>query len=129
MADQAIGEAAQATAAEGGIVVLAPNPEAEAEERGEAAPPQPVVEPVSASLMDMDARIGQLEEANLMLAQQVRDLSLALDGRAMVDHDHPADEDVQMLAEELRALREQEVAPRRGRMPSRGWLRRALRGG
>jgi hypothetical protein len=128
MADEAIGEAAAATAAEGGIVLLAPNPEAEAAEQAEA-PPQPVVAPVSISWPDMDLRIAALEESNLMLAQQVRDLSLALDSRAMVEHDHPADEDLQMLAEEFKAIRETETAPRRGKMPSRGWLRRAGRGG
>jgi hypothetical protein len=126
VADEAIGEAAAATAAEGGAVLLIPNPEAEAAEHlNGAAPAIPpwagMVEAHEARLVTLEQRIESCEATHTMMFD-------GLEGRALSAHEHPVDEDVRILADELRALRSEEVAPRRGRLPQRGWLRRWLRG-
>ena len=124
MADEAIGEAATRTAAEGGAVVLIPNPEAEAAEQGENPPAAP---PWAGLVEAHEARLATLEQRIELCEGTHTALQMGIDGRAMNGHEHPVDEDVRILADELRALREEEVAPRRGRI-QRGWLRRWLRG-
>lgn len=126
MADEVVGEAAAAVAAEGGAVVLLPNPEAELAEQGAPSPPTApdYAGAVDAHGLRIDAieqRIALIEADNLLLRADV-------EGRAPAGHEHPVDEDVRIISDELRALREEEVAPRRGRLPERGWLRRMLRG-
>ena len=133
MADEKIGEAAEAVAAEGGIVVLAPNPEAEAAEREpepEPAPAPTLYPEVAACCPHCDEHRRRIEMLEARLDEHA-DTDLALradvDARALAAHEHQTDEDVRIVADELRALREEEVAPRRGRI-QRGWLRRIGRG-
>lgn len=123
MADEAIGEAATATAAEGGAVLLIPNPEAEAAESGEA----PSVDEHCAHCADHDVRITDMERRLNDYAILHQDLRTQLDSRALSEHEHAVDEDVRIVADELKALREEEVAPRRG-VIQRGWLRKLGRG-
>ena len=127
MADEAIGDAAARTAAEGGAVVLIPNPEAEAAETGDGLPP--IAEtPAWAGMVEAhEVRLATLEQRIEGCEATHTTLQMGIDGRAPNGHEHPVDEDVRILADELRALREEEVAPRRGRI-QRGWLRRWLRG-
>lgn len=138
MADEIIGEAAEATAAEGGAVILVPNPEAEAAEQGEQAEtpaePIPAVTPEANWGGYIDAheeRIQALEARASAAERALVDVRANLEGFAPADHMHPVDEDIRIVADELRALREEEVAPRRPGplgIPRRGWLHRKLRG-
>lgn len=146
MADEAIGEAAAAVAEEGGAVLLIPNPEAERAETAEEAPPSdespvlttselpsldPVVEgrlqAIEYELGVQGTRVVQLENA---LNDQISSTSAFqqshLADHVVPDHSHPDSEDTRIIAEELRAIQAEEVAPRRG--IQRGWLRRAGRG-
>lgn len=125
MADEAVGDAAAAVAEGGGAVVLIPNPEAEASEHNGMVPEVP---DYAGRVASHDIRLAELEQRIQLCEESHRVLQGDLDGRAYTAHDHPVDEDVRILADELRALREEEVAPRRGRLPQRGWLKRWLRG-
>lgn len=151
MADTIIGEAASAVAAEGGMVALLPNPEAEqAEERDEASPPVSEPEPVPAPTVVVveappepvpqpdwagqvqahEERLQRVEQRLTLSELRAVEMRGMIDARALSAHDHPVDPDVRIIAEELRALASEEVAPRRGGLlgMERGWLRRKLRG-
>lgn len=124
MADEAIGDAAEATAAEGGAVLLIPNPEAESSEHESTAIPP---DTHCSHCAEHETRILMLEQRlndHTLLQDQLR---TDIDSRALAQHDHPVNDDIRMVAEELRAINEEEVAPRRG-IVQRGWLMRAGRG-
>lgn len=158
MADQLIAEAAQAVAEEGGTVALTPDPAVEATENGGAtgessgeprpkvAPePEPAPAPVVVMLAPEDRgmldahenRLGALEQRMAeiemvrlpMYESELIQANTLISGKADAGHDHAPDEDLRIIAEELRALREEEVAPDRARFGMRrGWLGRRLRG-
>lgn len=128
MADKTIEEAAAATAQEGGAVILIPNAEAEAEEHAEEIPPVDPVSLVSAAVEDHEHRIRTMEGRFEIVEAKLAQASVDLAGKADAGHEHPVDEDLRMLSEEFQAMREEEVAPRRSRFPSRGWLHRKLKG-
>lgn len=149
MADQIIGEAAAAAAAEGGAVLLLPNPEAEEAEQETATPaPEPAAaEPVvvvvdappdpappqpdwSGQVEEHEQRLQRVEQRVSMGEMRSVEMRAMIEARALSAHDHPVDQDVRIIAEELRALSSEEVAPRRGGLfgMERGWLRRKLRG-
>lgn len=114
---------------------------------GQEVAPEPAPEPVPVVVVlspedrgVLDAhenRIGALEQRFADIetirmpayeAEIVRTQAM-IAGKADSGHEHAPDEDLRIIAEELRALREEEVAPDRARFGMRrGWLGRRLRG-
>lgn len=128
MADEKIGEAAEATAAEGGAVALVPNAEAEIREQTEA-PPIPVSESASTTGADSSYSSALRE---LVQRQQTeidglkRDIAALLERESRYsksDHGHPHDASVQSLIDALGEIDREEQAPERRR-----WWQRKLGG-
>jgi hypothetical protein len=135
VADEKIGDAAQATAAEGGVIVLAPNAEAEAAERtgsddngsvgtvkkvGTSAV-VPASDSYSGSVMEAIERIASRQN---QLESDVASLIESQSRYAKSDHAHPNSASVQSLVDALDEMDREEQAPDRRR-----WWQRRIGGG
>ena len=123
MPDKVIGEAAEATAEEGGAVVLVPNEAAEEAEHSEEAPATadtPLLAPDHQVLHDRltiaEARLQALEEGHARHESE-------LGSRARTDHNHPLPGHVQTVADALAEIDAEETAPVRQR-----WYERKILG-
>ena len=124
------------------VIIVNPEPEAPPEPEVIEVPvpvvvpePEPEPEPAPVAVVpDYGGQVANHEDRLTMVEQRCQMMEANwvamrgdLDGRAYAEHEHPVDEDLRIIADELKALRSEETEPRRG--PQRGWLRRWLHGG